>query len=81
MKYTDTSIRRHLYPQTAARRPPFVMGYDLVGKIDQIGDGVSGFQVGDSRGRYDSGRVERPLSHAPGARAGPRPAPKGKRSV
>ena len=47
LEYTDTLIRRHLYPQTAARRPPFVMGYDLVGEIDQLGDGVSGFQIGD----------------------------------
>jgi NADPH:quinone reductase-like Zn-dependent oxidoreductase len=47
LEYTDTLIRRHLYPQTAARRPPFVIGYDLVGEIDQLGDGVSGFQIGD----------------------------------
>jgi NADPH:quinone reductase len=24
VQYTDVLIRRHLYPQTAARRPPFV---------------------------------------------------------
>lgn len=47
MEYTDVVIRRHLYPQTMRRRPPFVMGYDVVGEIDQVGDGVSGFQVGD----------------------------------
>ena len=47
LEYTDTLIRRHLYPQTAAHRPPFVMGYDLVGEVDQLGDGVSRFQVGD----------------------------------
>jgi NADPH2:quinone reductase len=47
MEYTDTLIRRHLYPQTAARRPPFVMGYDVVGEVDQLGEGVSGFQLGD----------------------------------
>ena len=47
IEYTDILIRRHLYPQTAARRPPFVMGYDAVGEIDQLGDGVSGFRVGD----------------------------------
>jgi NADPH:quinone reductase len=47
IEYTDILIRRHLYPQTAARRPPFVMGYDVVGEIDQLGDGVSGFRVGD----------------------------------
>jgi NADPH:quinone reductase-like Zn-dependent oxidoreductase len=28
-------------------RPPFVMGYDVVGEIDQLGDDVSGFQMGD----------------------------------
>jgi NADPH:quinone reductase len=47
LEYTDTLIRRHLYPQTTARRPPFVMGYDVIGEIDQLGDRVSGFQLGD----------------------------------
>ncbi len=47
LEYTDVLIRRHLYPQTMRRRPPFVLGYDVVGEIDQLGDGASGFQVGD----------------------------------
>src|SRR3954452_5739794 len=47
VEYTDVLIRRHLYPQTMLRRPPFVMGYDVVGEIDQLGDGVSGFQLSD----------------------------------
>jgi NADPH:quinone reductase len=47
IEYTDVVIRRHLYPQTAARQPPFTMGYKVVGEIDQLGDGASGFQVGD----------------------------------
>jgi NADPH2:quinone reductase len=47
LEYTDTLIRRHLYPQTASHRPPFVMGYDVIGEIDQLGDRVSGFQLGD----------------------------------
>ena len=47
LEYTDTLIRRHLYPQTASRRPPFVMGYDVVGEIDQLGQGVTGFQLGE----------------------------------
>lgn len=47
VQYTDILIRRHLYPQTAARQPPFVIGYDVVGEIDQLGDGVRGFQLGD----------------------------------
>ena len=47
VEYTDTLIRRHLYPQTALRRPPFVLGYDLVGEIDQLGDGVRDFRIGE----------------------------------
>jgi NADPH2:quinone reductase len=47
VNYTETLIRRHLYPQTAAYRVPFVMGYDVVGEIDQVGLDVTGFQVGD----------------------------------
>ena len=47
LQYTDVLIRRHLYPQTMRRRPPFVMGYDVVGEIDQVGNGVHGFKVGD----------------------------------
>ena len=47
LEYTDVLIRRHLYPQTMYRRPPFVLGYDVVGEIDQLGDGVRGFQLGD----------------------------------
>src|SRR5262245_58555245 len=46
VEYTDVVIRRHVYPWVF-RRPPFVMGYDVVGEIDQLGDGVSGFQLGD----------------------------------
>jgi NADPH:quinone reductase len=45
--YTDVVIRRHLYPQTMHLQPPFVLGYDVVGEIDQLGDGVSGLQLGD----------------------------------
>ena len=47
LEYTDVVIRRHLYPQTMHHRPPFVLGYDVVGEIDQLGDGVRGFQLGD----------------------------------
>ena len=47
LEYTDVLIRRHLDPQTMSRRPPFVLGYDVVGEIDQLGDGVRGFEIGD----------------------------------
>src|SRR5262245_30830521 len=47
IEYTDVVIRRHLYAQTMFYRPPFVIGYDVVGEIDHLGDGVSGFAIGD----------------------------------
>ena len=47
LEYTDVVIRRRLYPQTMRRRPPFVLGYDVVGEIDHLGDGVNGFELGD----------------------------------
>jgi NADPH:quinone reductase len=50
IEFTDTVIRQHLYAQTMFHKPPFVMGYDVVGEIDQLGDGVSGFQIGDRVG-------------------------------
>src|SRR5262249_17965420 len=45
VEYTDVTIRRHVYPWVL-RRPPFVIGYDVVGEIDQLGDGVGGLQLG-----------------------------------
>ena len=47
LNYTDVLIRRHLYPQTASYRLPFVIGYDVVGEIDRLGAGVAGFGIGD----------------------------------
>src|SRR5436190_17904711 len=46
VEYTDVTIRRHLYPWVR-RRPPFVMGYDVVGEIDQVGEGVTAYRIGD----------------------------------
>src|SRR6188472_429629 len=47
LNYTEVLIRRRLYPQTMRLQPPFVLGYDVVGEIDQLGGGVRGFQLGD----------------------------------
>jgi NADPH:quinone reductase-like Zn-dependent oxidoreductase len=66
VQYADVLIRRHLYPQTMHRRPPFLMGYDVVGEIDQLGEWRERQSGWRPRGRYDGGRVERRLSHAPG---------------
>lgn len=42
---TDTLIRKGIYP-LLRDKPPFTPGYDLVGVIDALGEGVSGWQVG-----------------------------------
>jgi NADPH:quinone reductase-like Zn-dependent oxidoreductase len=78
LEYTDVLIRRHMYPQTSRRRPPFVLGYDVVGEIDQLGEGVRGFAVGDrvadmtvvgSNAAYRTLRAERLTRVPPGVDA------------
>ena len=43
--FTDVMVRKGLYAEIN-EEPPLVPGYDLVGVIDAIGPGVSGFKVG-----------------------------------
>lgn len=43
--FTDTLIRRGIYP-AVRNKPPFSPGYDLVGIIDALGEGVSGLSIG-----------------------------------
>ncbi len=42
---TDVTMRRGYYPY--APKIPFVQGYDVVGEVDAIGPGVTGFAPGD----------------------------------
>ena len=42
--YADILMRRGLYP--GAPRPPFTPGYDIVGDVDALGEGVTGFTSG-----------------------------------
>jgi NADPH:quinone reductase-like Zn-dependent oxidoreductase len=44
--FTDVTIREGKYPEVKSK-PPFSPGYDLVGWIDALGEGVSDWQVGD----------------------------------
>jgi NADPH2:quinone reductase len=43
--FTDTMVRKGIYPDVK-KKPPFSPGYDVVGIIDAIGEGVTGFEIG-----------------------------------
>ncbi|NGY04716.1 medium chain dehydrogenase/reductase family protein [Solimonas terrae] len=43
--FTDTIIRRGNYPGVR-KKPPFTPGYDYVGVVDAIGDGVENLRIG-----------------------------------
>jgi len=44
--YTDTMIRKGAYPEVR-QKPPFSLGYDLVGVADKLGEGARRFRPGD----------------------------------
>lgn len=43
--FTDTMIRKGLYPDVK-EKPPFSPGYDMVGVVDELGEGVTKVKVG-----------------------------------
>lgn len=43
---TDTLIRKGIYP-LLKDKPPFTLGYDLVGRIDRLGAGANDFNIGE----------------------------------
>jgi len=43
--FTDIMIREGKYPEIK-QKPPFVLGYDMVGVVDTLGEGVEQFKVG-----------------------------------
>lgn len=45
VSYPDILIREGVYP--GGPKPPFTPGYDLVGVVDKLGPGASGFSPGD----------------------------------
>jgi NADPH:quinone reductase-like Zn-dependent oxidoreductase len=45
INFADTMARVGLYPD--APKPPCVMGYEVAGEVETLGDGVSDFAVGD----------------------------------
>jgi NADPH:quinone reductase len=44
VSYADLLMREGVHPETPAT--PFTPGWDLVGRVDRLGDGVSGFEPG-----------------------------------
>lgn len=45
INFADLLARTGMYPD--APKPPCVVGYEVAGKVDTVGDGVAGFAVGD----------------------------------
>ena len=43
---TDTTIRKGIYP-LLKDKPPFTLGYDFVGMVDKLGEGVTELKLGD----------------------------------
>lgn len=46
VQFTDVIIRKGMYPDVK-EKPPLTLGYDVVGEIDAIGEGVRGRALGD----------------------------------
>ena len=44
--FTDVMIRKGKYPDVKDK-PPFTLGYDMVGIVDKLGEGSTEFHVGD----------------------------------
>jgi NADPH2:quinone reductase len=74
VQFTDLIMRKGEYPDLQ-QKPPLVLGYDVVGEIDDLGAGVTGLQVGDrvadltvtgSYARYRTLRADRVVRLPPG---------------
>src|SRR5213083_2070194 len=71
VNFADTMARVGLYPD--APKPPCVMGYEVAGEVESVGEGVSGHAVGDRvvAGTRFGGQAE--LVTVPAAQAWPLP--------
>ena len=46
VQFTDVIIRKGMYPGLR-RKPPLVLGYDVVGEVDRVGPAAVGFRIGE----------------------------------
>jgi NADPH:quinone reductase-like Zn-dependent oxidoreductase len=72
INFADTMARVGLYPD--APKPPCVLGYEVAGEVESVGEGVEGFSVGDRvmAGTKFGGQAE--LVSVPEAQLVPLPA-------
>jgi NADPH:quinone reductase-like Zn-dependent oxidoreductase len=64
LNFADTMARVGLYP--AAPKPPCVLGYEVAGEVETIGEGVTGLTVGQRvmAGTKFGGQAELAVAHA-----------------
>jgi NADPH:quinone reductase-like Zn-dependent oxidoreductase len=46
VQFTDLLLRKGKYPDLK-EKPPLVLGYDVVGEVDEVGPGVTDLRIGD----------------------------------
>jgi NADPH2:quinone reductase len=46
VSFADILMREGIHPESMNRRPPFTLGWDVVGVVDKLGDKVSTWQTG-----------------------------------
>jgi NADPH:quinone reductase-like Zn-dependent oxidoreductase len=80
VSFADVSMREGVHPE--ARRPPFTPGWDVVGTVEALGEGVEAVPVGTTvaampivGGRRHAHRQSPPCPSSAGTRNRPVPAP------
>lgn len=46
VSFADLLMREGIHPEVWFQRPPFTLGWDVIGIVDSLGSGVQGWQIG-----------------------------------